>query len=74
MTMKKLARLLESIEHTTPKRQVSAITTGLAEWDSDSKADLFAILSLQYPSNNIGVAKAKKWVAKSLELFEEEVE
>ena len=74
MTMKKLARLLESIEHTTPKRQISAITTGLVEWDSDSKADLFAILSLQYSSNNIGVAKAKKWIAKSLELFEEEVE
>ena len=72
--MKKLAILLESIEHITPNRQVSAITTAVADFSQDSRKHLFAIMSLQYSSNNIGVAKAKKWVAKSLEIFEEEVE
>ena len=74
MTMKKLANLLESIEPITPNRQISQITIALEDFSQDSKKHLFAILSLQYASNNIGVAKAKKWVAKSLEIFEEEVE
>ena len=35
---------------------------------------LLAILALEYESNNIGLSRAKKWIANAFDLHEEEIE
>ena len=72
MTMKRLARLLESTDQKTPTQQVSLITKELKTFKN--KPALFAILAQEYPSNDIGLSRAKKWLAKIFNCFEEEVE
>lgn len=40
----------------------------------EDKSSVVAILSLEYPSNNIGVSRAKKWVANAFNLHDDEVD
>ena len=40
----------------------------------EDKSSVLAVLALEYPSNNIGLSRAKKWMAKSFDLHEEEID
>lgn len=72
MTMKKLARLLEATNYKTPTQQQALVSKELEKFQN--RPALFSILSLEYGSNNIGLAKAKKWIARALNIFEDEVD
>jgi DNA ligase-1 len=72
MTMKSLARLLESTDGLTPTQQVARITTELTHFQD--KRSLFAILSQEFPSNNIGLAKAKKWISHIYNIHDDELD
>jgi len=72
MTMKNLARLLESTDGLTPTQQIARITTELTHFKD--KRSLFAILSQEFPSNNIGLAKAKKWISRIYNIHEDELD
>lgn len=72
MTMKSLARLLEATDGLTPTEQVSRITRELTQFKD--KRSLFAILSQEFDSNNIGLAKAKKWLSKIYNIHDEELD
>lgn len=72
MTMKKFTRLLEATELLTPTQQATLISKELENFED--KATFFAILSQEYPSNNIGLAKAKKWLTKMYNCFDDEIE
>ena len=39
-----------------------------------NKQALFSILAKEYPNNNIGLSRAKKWMAKIYNVFEDEIE
>jgi DNA ligase 1 len=70
--MKKFARLMEAIEKLTPTQQASVITTEIEKFDDVPL--MLSIMAMEYPSNNMGLARAKKWVAKSFNVFEDDVE
>ena len=70
--MTRLSRLLESTDQKTPTQQVSMITRELQTFHD--RPALFSILAQEYPSNDIGLSRAKKWMAKIFNCFEEEVE
>ena len=70
--MKKFTRLLEATELLTPTQQATLISRELENFED--KATFFAILSQEYPSNNIGLAKAKKWLTKMYNCFDDEIE
>ena len=72
MTMMKMSRLLEATEFLTPTKQVTLISRELNEFED--KANFFAILAQEYPSNNIGLAKAKKWLTRMYNCFDDEIE
>jgi len=72
MTMTKMTRLMEATELLTPTRQVTVISRELENFED--KATFFSILSQEYPSNNIGLAKAKKWLTKMYNCFDDEIE
>ncbi len=72
MTMTKMTRLLEATEHLTPTQQITLISRELENFED--KPTFFAILSQEYPSNNIGLAKAKKWLTKMYRCFDDEIE
>jgi len=40
----------------------------------ENKSSLLAILAMEYPSNNIGLARAKKWVANVFDIHDEEID
>ena len=66
----RFARLMEATEKLNPKRKVSLVSKDAELFD---RPLLFSILSMEYPSNNIGIQKAIKWVASSLEIWEDEM-
>jgi len=72
MTMTKMTRLLEATEQLTPTQQITLISRELENFED--KPTFFAILSQEYPSNNIGLAKAKKWLTKMYRCFDDEIE
>jgi len=72
MTMMKLARMMEALEGKTPTQQVALVSKEVSKFSN--RPILFSILGLEYASNNIGLAKAKKWIAKCLNIFDDEVE
>ena len=74
MTMKMMSRLLESLEDKKPTQQISLVSKEILKFKESDRRIVFQILSLEYPSNNIGLSKAKKWIAKSVDAFEEEID
>ena len=72
MTMKQLARLLEASESMTPTQAVTFLSREIGRFED--KQILFSILSLELAPNNIGLAKAKKWMAKIYDVFEDEID
>jgi len=71
MTWEKASRLLEATENGIPTTIVTKIANDLLEFDSPL---FLKILSLDYESNNIGLARAKKWLASIFDIFEDEIE
>jgi len=67
-----MSRLLEATDLKQPTQQVKLISTALGNFED--KESLVKILSLDLESNNIGLAKAKKWMAKMFEVFDDEIE
>tara|TARA_R100000278_G_scaffold123123_1_gene111396 strand:+ start:4337 stop:5869 length:1533 start_codon:yes stop_codon:yes gene_type:complete len=70
---KMMSRLLESTKGKTPTEQVKLIATELDKFTS-SKSVAIQILAREYPSNNIGLAKAKSWLTKIFNCFDDEIE
>ena len=60
---------MEATEELNPKRKVSLVSKECEHFD---RPLLFSILAMEYPSNNIGVQKAIKWVSSALEIWEDE--
>ena len=71
MTWARMSRLLESTDGVIPTRQISMISRELENFDAPH---LLKILSRQYEVNNIGLAKAKKWMAKIFDVFDDEID
>jgi len=72
MTMIKMTRLMEATQDLSPTQQVTLISRELENFEE--KEIFFAILAQEYPSNNIGLAKAKKWLTKMYNCFDDEIE
>jgi len=70
---KMMSRLLESTKDKTPTQQVKLIATELDKFDTHKSA-VIQLLAREYPSNNIGLAKAKSWLAKMFDCFDDEIE
>ena len=70
---KMMSRLLESTKEKTPTQQVKLIATELDKFDIHIHA-VIQLLAREYPSNNIGLAKAKSWLAKMFDCFDDEIE
>ena len=60
---------MEATEKLNPKRKVSLVSKEAEHFD---RPLLFSILAMEYPSNNIGVQKAIKWISSALEIWEDE--
>jgi len=70
---KMMSRLLESTKDKTPTQQVKLIATELDKFDT-YKSAVIQLLAREYPSNNIGLAKAKSWLTKMFDCFDDEIE
>ena len=70
---KMMSWLLESTTEKTPTQQVKLIATELDKFDT-YKSAVIQLLAREYPSNNIGLAKAKSWLAKMFDCFDDEIE
>ena len=70
---KMMSRMLESTKEKTPTQQVKLIATELDKFDSQKSA-VIQLLAREYPNNNIGLAKAKSWLAKMFDCFDDEIE
>ena len=55
-----------------PTQQVTTISREIQK--ANNKPLLLSILAQEYDSNNMGLAKAKKWIAKVFEVFEDEID
>ena len=72
--MKMMARILECLEDKKPTQQISLVSKEISKFKENDRKILFQILSLEYPSSNVGIAKAKKWIAKACDMFEDEID
>jgi len=71
------SRLMQAVEYKTPTKTVSLLAKEFKEMNDISginKTEFINILSLDLGPNNLASKKALKWITKSLEVFEEEVE
>ena len=71
------SRLMQAVEYKTPTKTVSLLAKEFKEMNDISginKTEFINILSLYLGPNNLASKKALKWITKSLEVFEEEVE
>ena len=72
MTLARLARMCEMLEFQTPTEKVEIISNSMSSFSC--KETLINILSMEYPTNNIGKKRAIKWIANAMGIFEDEVE
>ena len=72
MTLARLARMCEMLEFQTPTEKVEIISNSMSSFSC--KETLINILSMEYPTNNIGKKRAIKWIANVMGIFEDEVE
>ena len=69
------SRLMQAVEYLPPNRTVSLLAKEFKEIESIAHKMFFVeILSLDLTPNNLASKKAMKWITKSLEVFEEELE
>jgi len=66
------SRLMQAIEYKTPSQTVNLLAKEFKE--IENKTIFIDILSLNLAPNFLASKKALKWITKSLEVFEEEVE
>ena len=66
------SRLMQAVEYQTPTKTVSLLAKDFKE--IENKTFFIDILSLNLSPNNLASKKALKWITKSLEVFEEEIE
>jgi len=71
MTWENMTRLLEVTDRVTPTQQVTVISRELDKFED--KSSLLRILAQAYRINNIGISKAKKWIAKMYNVFDSEI-
>ncbi len=72
MSLAKFARLNQVMERQTPNKNIERL---VYDWHGFSdKEILMQLLTLDYPVSNIAEKKAMKWIAKALEVFDEEIE
>ena len=68
-----MSRMLESTDGIVPTQQINRIANDLENFEE--VPIVLSILSKdELDANNIGLAKAKKWLAKAFDVFEEEIE
>mgnify|MGYP003110505613 CR=1 FL=1 len=67
-----MSRLLEATVDLRPTQQIHAISKYLTEEEADV-VSIVELLALDYNVNNIGTPKAIKWIAKTFDIFEEEI-
>ena len=63
------SRLMQAVEYLPPNRTVSLLAK-----DFYGSQEFIRILALDLEPNNLASKKALKWITKSLEVFEEEIE
>jgi len=63
------SRLMQAVEYKTPTKTVSLLAK-----DFYGTQEFIRILALDLEPNNLASKKALKWITKSLEVFEEEIE
>jgi len=71
MTLAKFARMCDVLEYQTPTLKARTISNSLSGFSN--KEITMKILSLEYPTNNIGSSRAVNWISNALGMFEEEV-
>ena len=73
MTWERMARLLEASDTLTPTQQIRMIGNALENFEN--KGIVLSILDKDnLTANNLGLAKAKKWLAKIFDVFESEID
>lgn len=72
MTMTMFARLMEASLEKRPTQQISLVSKEAEKFSNEPL--LFSLIALEYSNNNIGLAKAKKWLAKAFDIFDDEVD
>ena len=73
MTWANMSRMLEATDQLITTQQVMRITRDLERFDS--KAILLSIIDKDnLEANQLGLAKAKKWMAKIFDVFDDEIE
>ena len=65
------SRLLDALERITPSKKVSLIAR---EKENYNSVDFFTLLSMDLATVNIGSAKVKKFITKSFDLFDDEID
>ena len=76
------SRLMQAVEYLPPNRTVNLLVKEIKGMGDDyaermtgsNTTELIEILSLDLAPNFLASKKALKWITKSLEVFEEEVE
>jgi len=70
--LNRFARMNELIEDLSPTQSIREL---VKNWNSFSDpVTLVKILSMEYPANNLGNKKAIKWIARSLGVFDDEID
>ena len=72
MNWANVSRLLELTDTMLPTKQVATISREIQS--SDLKPSILSLLAQDNESNNIGLSKAKKWIAKVFNVFDDEID
>ena len=72
MTLIAFSRMMQAVERSTPSRSETIIKDSWASFDDPEL--LTKIMALEYEPTNVGSTRAKKWVAKALGLFDDELD
>ena len=64
---------MEMIEGEKPNTQLRILNRELSSFEEKDVRAILEILSLDLESNNVGLARAKKWLANIFSVFEDEI-
>ncbi len=73
MNLINFCRMCELIERQTPTQAKTTLAQSFSSFSEDGET-VIRIICEEYASNNIGVKKARKWIALAFGIFDEEVE
>jgi len=77
MTWENMSRMLEATDQLAPTQQISRISKDLDSFNTDGNTPSLVLQILdkdKLEANSLGLAKAKKWVAKIFDVFDDEIE